>query len=576
MLKIIKLFSKNQKKYFYLLVCLICIVSLMEMINLAIIVPILNSFLEIENSSKENNLLGFINLFKPNENSIQIFLIIFLIFFILKTLFSIFVSWKYHSFTFNFIQNLSFNLYSKYLSQKYKIYSSKNSSELLRNVLKEMDLFYLHLQSLIQIILECIILIGILIFLLYLITVPTLTVIVMAFFFAGIYYFFVKKNLKTWGENRQSLEEDRIKFMQEGFNCIKEINFFKRHNFFLDRFREKNNEFYKIYINFNFLNSLPRYIFELFTIVLIAIVFFFLLTDGKNNEEIIKILALFFAASFRTIPCIYRIFSSLQNLKYTDPSIKVLLHDLENIKEKTNLKIPEKINFNKKAVLTIKEFSYSLENKFKLNNINIEIQKNQKIGLIGKSGSGKSTVLDIFSGINSGKNIELNVDGKKLNESQFLEWQNIIGLIPQNISLINDSFKQNILFGLKNDKISEQYILNIIKISNLNKLLSRLPKGIEHNISEKGTNLSGGEIQRIGIARALIFNPQILIFDEATSALDTFSENEILEDINSLPNKTIIMISHRMNTLKFCDKIYLIDNGKIIDEGPFFKFKDKY
>ena len=162
----------------------------MEMINLAIIVPILNSFLEIENSSKENNLLGFINLFKPNENSIQIFLIIFLIFFILKTLFSIFVSWKYHSFTFNFIQNLSFNLYSKYLSQKYKIYSSKNSSELLRNVLKEMDLFYLHLQSLIQIILECIILIGILIFLLYLITVPTLTVIVMAFFFAGIYYFF--------------------------------------------------------------------------------------------------------------------------------------------------------------------------------------------------------------------------------------------------------------------------------------------------------------------------------------------------------------------------------------------------
>ena len=107
--------------------------------------------------------------------------------------------------------------------------------------------------------------------------------------------------------------------------------------------------------------------------------------------------------------------------------------------------------------------------------------------------------MDIFSGIKSGKNIELNVDGKKLNESQFLEWQNIIGLIPQNISLINDSFKQNILFGLKNDKISEQYILNIIKISNLNKLLSRLPKGIEHNISEKGTNLSGGEIQRIGI-----------------------------------------------------------------------------
>ncbi len=576
MLKIIRLFNESQKKYFLGLICLICIVSILEMANLAIIIPILNSFLDIETSTKERGLIWFTNILSQNNNSIQIFLFLFLIFFILKTFFSIFVSWKYHNFIFNFIENLSYNLYSKYLSQKYKLYSSKNSSELLRNVLKEMDLFYLHLQSLIQIILESIILFGIFIFLIYLLTIPTLVIVGTSLLLGSIYYLFVKKNLKTWGKNRQILEEDRIKYMQEGFNCLKEINFFKRHSFFLNRFKIKNNKFYKIYINYNFFNSLPRYVFELFTIVMIALVFLFLLLEGKNNEEIIKILALFFAASFRIIPSVYRIFSSLQNLKYTHSAIQVLYYDFKNIKE--NIVFPNEsvLKFNDNVNLNINTFSHKSSDNFKLKNIKLEIKKNQKVGIIGKSGSGKSTILDIFSGIIDEHNTQIKIDGKNLDKNQLNEWQKLIGLIPQNISLINDTFKQNILFGLKETEFKDEEILNIVKISNLEKLLSRLEDGINHNISEKGANLSGGEIQRIGIARALIFNPEILIFDEATSALDTFTENEILEDINLLPNKTIIMISHRMNTLKFCDKIYLLDNGKIIDEGSYENFKDKY
>ncbi len=575
MLKIIKLFNHKQKKYFFGLIGLIFIVSILEMLNLAIIVPILNSFLEIEGSAKEQGLIQFTDLLGSN-NTIQIFLVLFLIFFVLKTFFSIFVSWKYHNFIFNFIENLSYNLYSKYLSQKHSLYSSKNSSELLRNVLKEMDLFYLHLQSLIQIILESIILLGIFVFLIYLLTVPTIIIVGTAVILGVIYYFFIKAKLKSWGKDRQILEEDRIKYMQEGFNCLKEINFFKRHNFFLKRFKEKNDKFYKIYINYNFLNSLPRYIFELFTIVLISFVFFFLLIEGKNNEEIIKILAIFFAASFRIIPSIYRIFSSLQNLKYTDSSIKVLYYDFKNIQENVFLKNGSNFKFENSVCLKIHEFSHNQSDHFKLKNIKLEVGKNQKIGIIGKSGSGKSTILDIFSGIINGNKTQILIDGKNLDSEEVPKWQKIIGLIPQNISLINDTFKQNILFGLNEKKIKDEEIFNIIKISNLQKLLNRLPDGINHNISEKGANLSGGEIQRVGIARALIFNPEILIFDEATSALDTFTENEILQDINSLPNKTIIMISHRMNTLKFCDKIYLLDSGKIVDEGSFTKFKNNY
>ena len=230
--KILELFNQKQKNYFFILLFLICVVSILEMTSLAIIVPILNSFLGIETTSKESNLLWFSKFIETESFTLQTFLLLFIFFFIIKTLFSIFVSWKHHNFVFGFIKNLSFSLYSKYLSQNYSLYSKKNSSELLRNVLKEMDLFYLHLQSFIQLILETIILLGIFVFLVYLLTIPTLAIVSLSFILGGIYYFFIKKKLKSWGKNRQILEEDRIKFMQEGFSFLKEINFFKRHNFF--------------------------------------------------------------------------------------------------------------------------------------------------------------------------------------------------------------------------------------------------------------------------------------------------------------------------------------------------------
>ncbi len=571
--KILELFNQKQKNYFFILLFLIFVVSILEMTSLAIIVPILNSFLDIETTSKESNLLWFSKFIETENFTLQTFLLLFIFFFIIKTLFSIFVSWKHHNFVFGFINNLSFSLYSKYLSQNYSLYSKKNSSELLRNVLKEMDLFYLHLQSFIQLILETIILLGIFVFLVYLLTIPTLAIVSLSFILGSIYYFFIKKKLKSWGRNRQILEEDRIKFMQEGFSFLKEINFFKRHNFFLNRFKDKNEKFYRIYINFNFFNSLPRYVFELFTIVLIGFVFFFLLIEGVESDEIIKILALFFAASFRIIPSVYRIFSSLQNLKYTQSAIDVLHLDSKNLSEKIISKNENKLKFKNKIEFSIKEFKHDNNLNFKIQNFNLEIKKNQKIGIIGRSGSGKSTVLDLFSCVITDPETSIKIDGKTISKNEYVSWQNLIGLIPQNISILNDTLKQNILFGLK-DKVNDDYIRDILKISNLDRLLSRLPSGIDYNISEKGANLSGGEIQRIGIARALIFNPDILIFDEATSALDTFTENEILKDINLLPDKTILMISHRMNSLKYCDKIYLIENGRIIEEGPYSKFRD--
>ena len=413
----------------------------------------------------------------------------------------------------------------------------------MRNLLREIDLFNLYLQSFMHIILESIILFGIIIFLLYLLTIPTVIIIIFSFIIFIIYYFIVKKNLFEWGKDRQLIEKDRITYMQETFSSIKEINFFNRNNFFLNRFYKKNKKFYKITSNFNFLNSIPRYIFELFTIIIILIVFSYLVIIGSPNENVLKTIAIFLAASFRIIPSVYRIFGSTQNLNYTRVSFNILYEDYKSLKKKEQINESSNLVFKDKINLQIKNFSHVDESNFKIKNISLEIKKNQKIGIIGRSGSGKSSLIDILTGIIFENHcVKLQVDQKLIKtEIDRHNWQKKIGLIPQNISILNSSLKENILFGLDEARYTDKEILNILSVSNLSLLLNRLPNGLNYKIKEKGTNFSGGEIQRIGIARALIINPDILIFDEATSALDTFTENEILKDINLLKNKTIIM-----------------------------------
>ena len=314
-----------------MLIGLISIDSILEMTSLAIIVPIINSFLEIQTTAKEIDFLWFTRFFDEKHLTLLNFLIFFLFFFIFKSIFSIFVSWKHYNFVINFIKELSFNLYSKYLSQHYKSYQSKNSSELLRNILKEIDYFYLYLMAIIQIILELIVLSGIIFFLLYLLLKPTLIIIIFSLIFASLYYFLVKKKIISF---------KKVYFFYAAKTFLHKSNtiffsilstFSPRNNFFTDRFKFKNNEFYNYLFYFNFFNTLPRFIFELFTVLIIALIFIFLLSIGKPNEEIIKILAIFFVASFRIIPSIYRIVGGLQKLRYANISLEIIYSDINTL-----------------------------------------------------------------------------------------------------------------------------------------------------------------------------------------------------------------------------------------------------
>jgi len=573
---ILSLFNKPQKTKLAVLILLSFVASCAEILNLAIILPIINSFLDINNSLSHEIINNFLNFFNLQINNLLLFLIfIFISFLIIKACLLIFVSWKTTNFVFNFIKELSNKLFLRYLTSDYRYISKKNSSELSRNLIPELDELNLNLTSFMFVILEIFILLGVMAFLLIVNPIATLILSSSALIFGLIYFQLIKTVMGNLGLQRQFAREKQMRFMYEGLSSIKEINIFGRKNFFIDRFKDQNKFLAYISTKFVFLSQLPRVIFEIFVIFLIAIIFLYLLNTGQSNDEITKFIALLFAASLRILPSIYKIFTCLQNIKYTNPSVKVIYNDLNKIllKSEKNER-NDSITINKSIDLLITQFKHNDNEEFSLKDISIKIPKNKKIGLIGKSGSGKSTILNILTGLIKSEKIKILVDSKSINNN-LINWKKLVGLIPQNIFILNDTIKNNILFGIDPNLVKDEKIFEIIRISNLLPLTYRFKLGIDHNLNEKGTNLSGGEIQRIGIARALLHDPKILLFDEATSALDTFTENEILKEINNLEDKTIFSISHRMNTLKYCDKIYHLENGKIIDEGDFQKFKDK-
>ena len=361
--------------------------------------------------------------------------------------------------------------------------------------------------------------------------------------------------------------------MQEGFDGIKIIKLLGREIFFFNKFKTHNDNLSKISRKTTFFQAIPRLLLELVGILFISLSLYYFHYSGKNLIEITQILTVYVAAAFRILPSANRIVSGLQLIKLSYPSMDGLYKELHSFKKITKFSY-EKFSFKKNISIDIINFTYPESKNFEISDVKINISKGQKIGIIGESGSGKSTIIEIMTGILKPAKGDITVDGKSI----FFNtrgWQDLIGFVPQKIFILDESLRNNILFGLDSKKFTDEQIISLIKKINLEKLLKRLPNGLDGNLGEEGVNLSGGEIQRIGICRALIYDPDILFLDEATSALDNNTELQILDELKLFKEKTIISIAHRLNTLKYSDIVYYIKNGKLLDQGNIDKFKLK-
>tara|TARA_B100001123_G_C15344050_1_gene1036200 strand:- start:9847 stop:11505 length:1659 start_codon:yes stop_codon:yes gene_type:complete len=548
--------------------------TILEMAGLGFIfsiVGILNPA-NIESNVFVNKIITFLNL--DSSEIIYYFILIFLIFYTIKVIFLIFYNWFESSFLYSYKEYLSSSVFRKYLDQNFSYFYNRNSSELIRNLMTEVDHFAGYLVSLLKLLLEIIVVIGIFCVLAYVNFYFTVVISLVFLTISSLYFFLIKEKLNLWGLQRQSNIQKRIQFMQEGFDGIKIIKLLGREKFFFNKFKTHNVNLSQASMKAHFFQGMPRLLFEFVGIFLITFSLFFLYGSGKNLVEITQVLSVYVAASFRILPSVNRIVTSLQYMKLSYPSLNVLYLELKNFKKEERQDY-DKFIFNKNIAIDIKKFKYPNSKNFEISDIKLNIAKGQKIGIIGPSGSGKSTVVEILTGISDQPTGSITVDDKSI-FSNIRGWQKLIGFVPQKIFILDESLRNNILFGLDNNKYDDNQILSMIKKLSLENLLNRLPRGLDENLGEEGINLSGGEIQRIGLCRALIYNPEILFLDEATSSLDVNTETQILDELKIFKEKTIISIAHRINTLKNCDKIYRFDSGRIIEEGGFDKFKGQH
>ena len=568
--KIFEILDNKKKKQFKILVILMFFSMLLETIGISSMIPLIGYF------TSENILLPFnlnlnqtlLNSGIPEKNILNFILIFIIIIFTIKNIYIGLYSWLESKFGYKVRFDLGIRLFKNYLHSPYLFHLSNNSSNLITNIVQECAMYGYALIALSTLLTEIFIIIGLIIFLLIIKPSETLVVIFVGFIASFTFYFGLKNIVSRLGKKRELAEKRKMKSLQQGLGAIKDIIFYKAQRNFINHFRSNSEDVAEVGFKMHFLQKLPKIWFEIVTIFIMISVIFLLSSKGTESNAIMATIGLFLLVSIRIIPSINRILTALQNLKFSEAAIDNLsselkLENLKQIKIDEEEKTDNTIKFQNEIKFNDVSFKYPKSNKPILKKVNLTIKKNEFIGIIGETGVGKSTFVDLLLGLMTLDSGSITVDGKDINKN-LNSWKRHLGYVPQNFYLLDESIKNNIAFGHEENKISKLIVENTIHKSQLTNFIKKLKDGLESKMGERGVKISGGEKQRIAIARALYNDPDILVFDEATSSLDLETEKKVLETLNQFKKKkTVIIITHRTSSLKICDKVFRIQNEEI-------------
>ena len=496
-------------------------------------------------------------------------LAIFGIIYLSKTSINILISWKENKFMSLTRAELSHTFFEGYLYLPRIFHLRTNMSETIKNITDEIGHLIAALNALGIVMMEVIVLTGLTIFLLYInFKIALISFILLLLFSIALSYFNTKK-IFWMGKNRVKFFQLRLKYIIEGLSGSKVFALSGAQKKVVSDFNEYNYKIASITHNVGFRNNLPKPLFELFVLLITISFLLIVFEDHSQIKNIIPTLGVFLSAAYRLIPSFGAIMSNLQRFQFNIPAAEKLSRDKEKFNEEnktTDSKV--KLNFTESIILENISYSYNknikLDKNFVLKDINLKIKKGSKIGIIGDSGSGKSTFLDIIMGLIVPQKGKILVDEKKIQEVKG-GWQKTIGCVPQDVFILDDTLRKNIAFGLPDDQIDNEKVNKAIVSANLTELKNSLKFGLETLVGDKGSRLSGGQRQRIGIARALYNDSNVLIFDEATNALDIETEKNIIKEIFlTKENKTIIFASHNLNNLIYCDSIYEVKGRTLV------------
>lgn len=568
--KIWSIFNKELKSKFSYLFFLIFLGTILETLSIGLVIPL--AYVITDPTSGNFLLLkNFIKIFNISENLILIFFVgIFFLVFFLKIIILVYISAKQNKLTYELQSFLAYKIFSNYLKKEYLFHLNNNSSKLIRNITSEVNVFSTNvLIASLTLTLELMVTFSILIFLLFF--KPLGAVII--FFLFGIcgliFFIFLKKKIYNLGITRQNLANDNLQNLMNGFQGIKEIKFLNMEINFLNYFKNGILKVSNINYLYSTIMSLPRFFLEFLTIISVCFLILFLKYQNESDAFVVSTVALFGAAAFRVLPSATRVMGAIQNIRYGKPTLDLLKRELESTDKinsnDENLLKSINLDFNNEIIIKDLNFSFDKKNNI-LCNINLVINKRDKIGIIGPTGSGKSTFIDLFVGLLSPNSGDIQLGEMSIYKNLKL-WQSKIAYVSQSVFLLDDTFFNNINFGLKK-KMNETEINKILEKVDLYEFVKNLPEGLNTRVGERGSRISGGQKQRIGIARALCRDVEILILDESTSSLDLLTENLIMKEIKKIfSEKIIITISHRRSALVDCNKILLINKGTLTREN---------
>ena len=575
--KLLSLLTPHEQKNGGLLLIMLLIMSLLDMTGVASILPfmaVLTNPELIETNFILNYIFEFSRSFGVQNNQEFIFALGVLVFLLLliSLLFKALTYYVQARFVYMREYTIGKRLVEGYLNQPYSWFLSRHSADLGKTILSEVQqLVNDGLRPLLDLISKSMITIAIITLL---IIVDIKLTLIVGFLLLGAYliiFYSVSRFLNISGNKRLINNQLRFTTINEAFGAAKEVKLGGLEKSFINRFSNSAQIYAQTHASRMVISALPRYILEAIAFGGILLMILYIMSKTGSFNSTLPIVSLYVFAGYRLMPAIQQIYEAFTQLTFIRPSLDKLCEDLQNLKSFNENKDQEILPFKKSINLRNIHFSYPNTPRITLSELNLSISAKSTVGIVGVTGSGKTTMIDIILGLLEPQKGTLEIDGKVVTKKNIRSWQSSIGYVPQQIFLSDDTIASNIAFGLETEDINQEAVEKASKIANLHEfVINELPKKYQTKIGERGVRLSGGQRQRIGIARALYHNPQLLILDEATSALDNQTEKAVMDAINNLgKNITIILIAHRLNTIKMCDKNYILENGKIKKEAKF-------
>ncbi|MDO4463133.1 MAG: ABC transporter ATP-binding protein [Bacillota bacterium] len=578
--KLMVLLDGRQKRIMVLLVFLMLIGAVLETLGVSLVIPVMNVVMDehaVENNEYLQVICDILRIEYNDTRKLMIFTMLALIgVFVVKNIF-LFIQQKAQlKFVYTNQFATSRRMMINFMERPYEYYLNADTSVIQRSITSDVNNMYGLILALLQLFSEaivfvCLVLVSLATDVWMTVTVTLLLVVVLAII-KGI----LKPIMKKAGEENQDYYSGLYKWIDQSVMGIKEIKVANKENYFINEYAKCGAGYVSAVQRYNLYNATPRLLIETVAIAGMILYMMFQILQGTAVSEIVPQVAALAVAAMRLIPCANRINNHLTSISYFEPFFMGVSDNLqEEIRDesinydenayKQKVKV-DKLEIRDRIELKDIVFRYPNTEVLIFDHANMEIPIGKSVGIVGTSGAGKTTVVDILLGLLRLQSGEILADGVEVRE-HYQSWLKNIGYIPQSIFMIDSTIRKNVAFGYADEDIDDEKVWRALKEAQLDEFVRGLPDGLDTSIGERGIRISGGQRQRIGIARALFEDPEVLVLDEATSALDNETEAAIMDSINRLHGKkTLIIIAHRLQTIEKCDMVYRVEKGKVARE----------